>query len=894
MTAAPRLPRSLRWALRLCLGPDDQRVVASELAELYAARCDRDGQRAARAWLRRQTRGYALRLLAERIRWWPSRSRVVTTRPPGGGGRREMLGALARELRWSARSLARTPGLSLTIVLTVGLGIGGTAAVFAAVQAVVLEPLPYRAPERLVRIYRDHAPNRWPLSVVDFEAVVNEQTRFEAVAAYRTSTYTFHRGDVVERVGAHRVTPGYFELLGLRPRLGRAFEPADGVPSSARTALVSDGFWRRHLGADPAAVGRPISLDGKDYTVIGVLPPEPGSLEAGRDVFPALQLESPQRRGPFFLRVVARLAPGASPAAAGAELSAINQRLFPIWRDSYPDATVDFGLEPLRHHVVGDAGTPLWILLGAVALVWLIASTNAAGLLVARGARRARELAVRSALGASRGRLLRLLLAESALLAAAGAGLGLALTAIAVRTLSALGPEVLPRGDEIGLDGPVLGFAAAATAASLVLFGLVPALRVVGGGFDRALPAAGRSTSADRRTQRGRRLLVASQFAVAVPLLVGAGLLMASFLRLQRVDPGFPPERLLTVHLPLASAAYPEPEARQEFWRQVTERAAALPGALAAAGSVGRPPSEYPFDNNFNLEDRPTPPDRAEPTCPWTIVSPGYFETLEIPLLEGRKFDSRDGPDAPTAVVVDRTWTERFYPGEEAVGRRLTSGGCNHPDCPRLTVIGVVGEVKYAGLDDPGQGVVYLVDRQAPITGGYLFVRTASDPLALLPELRSAVAELDPALPLTRIATMDELLRDELAAPRNFLALIGGFAAVALLLAAVGIYGVMSFFVQQHAREIGIRIAVGCEPGSVLALVVGRGLAVAALGLAAGVAGALALTRFLLSQLFEVSPTDVTTFGLAVAGLAATALVACLVPAWRAARIDPVTTLRAE
>jgi putative ABC transport system permease protein len=481
---------------------------------------------------------------------------------------------------------------------------------------------------------------------------------------------------------------------------------------------------------------------------------------------------------------------------------------------------------------------------------------------------------VRSALGASRGRLLRHLLAESALLAAGGTALGLALTAVAVRVLAAAGPEVLPRAAELRLGGPVVWFTAAVAAASLVLFGLIPAARVVGTEFERALPAAGRSLAGGLRTQRVRRLLVASQIAVAVPLLVGAGLLMRSFVRLQQVDPGFPTERLLTVGLPISAAAYPDGDTRVAFWQRATERAAALPGAVSAAGTAGRPPGEFPFENDFNLEDRPTPPDRSKPTCPWTVVTRGYFRTLGIPLVRGRLFDSRDRPDDPVAVVVDETWARRFYPDEDPIGRRLTEGGCDSPVCNRLTVIGVVGDVKYTGLDDPGRGVVYLVDRQNPLGPGFLVVRTAAEPLALLADLRAAMHEIDPALPLSRVATMGELVRGELAAPRSFLGLIAGFAAVALLLAVVGIYGVMSFFVQQHAREIGIRMAIGCEPGSVLALVVGRGVSLAALGLGVGIVGALALTRYLSSRLFEVSATDPTTFAAVAAGIGLTALVA--------------------
>lgn len=892
----PRPPLYLRWTLRLLLDRQDRRIVLSDLDELYARRRARQGEAAADAWYRRQARQYPWRLLAERLRAGGRDHRALAQ--PGGPRRAragETMHGLLKDLRSSLRSLIKTPDLTTTIVLTVGLGIAGTATVFSAVYAVLLKPLPYPEPGRLVRIYSDHPPHRWPLSVVDYNAIREQQTHFRQIAAYWNTTLTFHQHDLAEGIEAQMVTPGYFSLLGLRPLLGRGFVDGDAVPGTAPAAVVSHRFWRRRLGADPAALGQPISLDGRDYTVVGVLPPDTGPLQEGREVFAVLQLEPPQRKGPFFLRVLGRLAPGAQVTAARAELHAINRRLFPIWRASYPDATVSYGVESLHQHVVGDVGRPLLILLGAVAFVWLVASTNAASLLVARGTRRSRELAVRSALGASRRRLLRQLLAESTLLAAAGAVLGLAIAAAAVRLLSTLGAELLPRAAEVAVSGPVLGLIAGLTLGSLLLFGLVPALQVTGSDFEQALQAGGRTATGGARSQRVRRALVASQLAVAVPLLAAAGLLMASFVKLQRVDPGFPSGNLLTLALPLAEDTYADRGVAGAFWRQAVERVAALPGVTAAGMGTGRPPAEYPEENNFNLLDRPTPPEQTEPTCPWMTVDREYFRTLGVPLVRGRLFAESDrDDDAPVAILVDQSWARRFYPGEEVVGRKLTSGGCNGPECTVLTVVGVVGDVKYTGLDDPGRGVVYLAQSQVPFRSGYLFVRTATDPFAVLPAIRSVLGEMDPALPVTQVATMEELLRDDLSSPRSYLALIGGFAAVALLLAVVGIYGVMSYYVEQHAREIGIRIAIGGEPGSVLRLMLGRGMRLAAVGIVVGLAGALALTRFMSGLLYQVSPTDGRTLASVLVLLGVTAFLACLLPARRAARVDPTATLRLE
>jgi predicted permease len=390
-------------------------------------------------------------------------------------------------------------------------------------------------------------------------------------------------------------------------------------------------------------------------------------------------------------------------------------------------------------------------------------------------------------------------------------------------------------------------------------------------------------------------MLVASQFAVAVPLLIGAGLLLTSFARLQRVDPGIDRDNLLTARISLPRATYSDaPAMEAAFWEQLMDRVGALPGVVAVGSGSSRPPDYIGMINNFNLEDKPTPPEQAEPVAPWPVVSPEFFHALGIPLIRGRMFDESDRPGAPRVALVDQAWVRRFFPGEDPIGRRLHSGGCNRPDCPWLTVIGVVGDVKYMGLDDPGWGTIYQPVLQNTWWSRILFVRTATDPLSVVPAVRAIVRELDLTLPLSEVATMEELMESALDSPRNFLAMIAGFATVALLLAAIGIYGVMSYFVQQHTRDIGIRMALGGGPESVLRLIVGRGMRLVVLGIAIGVGGALALTRFMASMLFEVSPTDGVTFAGVTVGLVATALLACVIPARRAAGVDPAATLREE
>jgi putative ABC transport system permease protein len=887
-----RLPLTARLLLRLLLNRQDSRSVINDLSELYQRRLVSGGERAARAWLRRQVASYPRRIAVERLRRLMRgevRRRGVS---PSVVGRAGAVERLWRDLRHAARSLSRVPILSATIVLTVGLGIGATAAIFGAINAVLIEPLPYADPGKLVRIFTDSPPNRWPLSVADYRALEQQQTSFSGVAGYNNVTVTFNRDDFAERIQGKFVTWDYFTLLGVTPLYGRSFNESDGKPESEPTVIISHGLWNRHFGADPAVLGRPIQLDGRSYTVVGVLPRAVGPLEQRRDFFAAVEWQQPPRKGPFFIIALARIKPGIDGAAAARELRAINARIFPVWRDSYQDEGASWGMMELKRVVVGDIGTTLILVLGAVGFLLLIASSNAANLLLARATERSRELAVRSALGASRGRLLQHVLAESSLLAVGGALIGLLVACSGMRLLTTAGADYIPRTPEVGMTARVLWFWAVVTVSSGFLFGLIPSLSCAKIRFEQALRSGSRSSTDGAGARRIRRALVVSQFAVAAPLLIGAGLLVGSLERLQDVSPGFDTRNILTVRVTLPEEVYQDPSDVRAFWDAALERVRSHPGVAAVAYSNSRPPNQVSILNNFDLEDDPTPPSGAQPVVPWAAVSSGYFAVLGVSLIEGRMFDNRDVEDAPPVVLVDQTWANRFFPGAGAVGRRLHSGGQTTE--PLTTVIGVVGNVKYMGLDAADLGTVY-----EPMTAGtyrsrFFIVRTFADPMTVVPHLRAVVRQLDPSLPLAQVATIDEVISDSLQAPRYLAFLSAAFAAAALVLSVVGIYGLMSHYVQQHAKDIGIRIALGGGPTRVLGVVVGQGLKLAAIGVSIGIIGALFLTRFMTGLLFGIRATDIVTFSGVSLLMLSVAVVASLLPARRAAAVDPVNALREE
>jgi predicted permease len=809
------------------------------------------------------------------------------------------LGDFAQDLRISLRGLARSPMMAVTIVATVGLGIGVSTAIFSAVNAALLQPLPYANPERLVRIYTDSPPNRFRFSVVDYQALDAQQTTFERIAAFTDREAAFADGQVAERIRGRVVTWTYFSLLGLTPALGRDFTEADGRPGSPPAAIVTHGFWLRRLGGRSDVIGTPIRLDGVDHMVAGVLPPTNTPLERRQDFFVAAQWLPPSRKGPFFLTVLARLRNEADRPAAAEELRAINKRIFPLWKSSYQDERATWTMTDLKEAVIGDVHATAALALGGVGLVWLIACANASNLLIARVTSRRRELAVRAALGASRDRVVRYLLAESALLAFGAALVGLVVAWLGIRVLQNFGSAYFPRTGEIALDGPVLGALVALTVAAGVLFGLVPALHGSGRDLDTTLRSGGRSSTGTVSVRRLRRALVGAQFAITTPLLVAAGLLLVSLNKLGRVDIGFDTRNMLSGSISLPAAQYEEPGRVLTFWDELQRRTEALPGVATVAFSDGRPPDDVGNFNNFDLEDKPAAPGESQPVAPWVWVTPEYFRLLGLTLLHGRLFDERDGRGPSVdAVIVDRAWARRFFPTENVVGKRFKEGGCS--TCPWTTVVGVVSDVKYAGLDNADGGSVYwpmtargvLPQEGAPPRTRYIILRTSIDPTRVLPSVRQILRELDPNLPFSDVATFDEMVAQSLNQPRSLSLLVGCFAAVALLLSAVGIYGVMAYYVQQHAKDISIRLALGGRPRDVWQLVVGQGMKVVSSGVAIGLLAAVALTRLMSGVLFGVKPLDPSTFAGVGCVLVAVALVACLVPAGRAVAVEPSMVLR--
>jgi predicted permease len=798
---------------------------------------------------------------------------------------------LAHEIRTALRALARVPVLTAVIVLTVGIGIGASTAIFAAVDAALLRPLPYADSGRLVWIYTDAPPFKWRFSVADFLALEAQQTHFESVAAYTDRSMAFTTGATAELLNGRVVTASYFRLLGIVPALGRDFAPWDAKPGSAPVVIVSDGFWRQRLGSRMDIVGTAVRLDGADYTVAGVLPPRVGPFERRQDFFLAAQLSPPPRRGPFLYTVVGRLRDGAEPASATAELHAINRRIFPLWESSYQDDKATWNMTDLKARVVGDVGTIAGLSLAAVGLVWLIACVNASNLLVARVTSRRRELVVRAALGASRARVLRPLFVESALLAAAAAALGVVLARVGVDVVRSVGATYLPRTHDVALGGRVLAFLVILAAISAAIFAIVPAFQGSGMRLDQSL-RSGRSSTAGVGARRLRQGLVAGQFAICTPLLIVAALLLVSLNALRQVDLGFDTRNVVTATVRLPSALYQREGSVAAFWAELLTRLQSLPGVVGVAFADGRPPNDVGNFNNFELEESVTPPSgsgQAQPVTPWVAVSPEYFSVLGLTLVEGRLLDARDAQrETIESVVVDRAWARRFFPGQSAIGKRFKEGGCTQ--CPWTTVVGVVSEVKYAGLEQPDQGTVYWA--LGDDTSRVAVLRTQGTPSAVLPGVRSVVSGLDANVVLTDVATIDQLVAESLDSSRSLSLLVASLAAIALLLSVVGIYGVMAFYVEQHSRDISIRMALGGRARNVIQLVVGRGLAVVAAGIGLGLIGAFASTRLMATLLFGVDPVSVPTFAAAALGLFLTALAACLIPAVRATRMEPGVLLR--
>jgi predicted permease len=798
---------------------------------------------------------------------------------------------LLADVRYALRALRRTPAFSIAAILTLALGIGATSAVFSVVDGVLLRPLPYAAPEQLVRIFEQNSPtNRFNTSVADLQGIREHQHAFSAVGAVMRKDMALTGGERPEWARGVLVTPSLFRVLGTNVAEGRIFRDEEEQPGSARVVVVTRAFKDRHFGSEASALGKTLVLDRVPHTVVGVLPAGVKDLAGFRaDMFPALQVGPPQRRGPFLFTTIARMRPGVTLAGAQRDLANVSTRLMPLYSD-WKDAKALLIPMSLHEAITGRARVSLGMFFAAVALVLMIGVANVANLTLVRAAGRKREMAVRSALGAGRARLARMLLTESVVVALIGGLLGLDIAWLSIRTLARIGPNI-PRIDQVQLDVRVVGFTLMLALISGALVGAYPLLFST---RDVATPlrSSERRVSGGRSAQAFQSALLVAEFALALPLLVAAGLLLNSFVNLQNVNPGFDPANVTAVHMSLPAKSYPDQLARSQFAKEIQRRIADMPGVQSVGLTTALPPDEGSEDN-FDLVDKPVEPGLQEPVAPWSSVTSEFFTTLHLPLIQGRVFNERDDSAAAGVIAVSQSWARHFYPHESAVGKSLYQGGCRPPTCTALTIVGVVADVPYEGLGGTADAVYAPYDQQ----GGNqtsLVIRSTLPLPKLVAVVRDHIHAMDPQLPIGEAQTMESRLENSLAEPRRRVVVLGSFGGAAVLLAAIGVFGVMSYVVGQRRQEIGVRIALGATASAVIGMVVKRGMSRALAGLIVGLIIALAATRLLKTALFGVSATDLLTITSVCALLLAVAFVACYIPGYRATRIDPIRAISSE
>lgn len=810
---------------------------------------------------------------------------------------------MVHDLRLAFRQLLAKPGFAVVAVLTLSLGIGATTAIFSVVRAVLLRPLDYPQAEQLVKLTSfDRADGEaGNLSPADFFDFARDSTVFERAGANGfVGLFTMSGGaGAAERVGGVNVTDGFFATLGVQPALGRGFTADDDRPGAPVAVLLSDGFWRRRYGADPSIVGATMTLNAAPATVVGVLPAGYRHVEVNperpADLFVPYRFDRGQaNRGGHFIRGVARLKAGATVEQAQAELGAIAARL----EQQYPgdNTNLEVRVTPLLDAMVAGARPVLLLLSAAVVFVLLVACANVANLLLARGTGRLRELALRAAIGADRGRLVRQMLTESAALSLMGAAGGLLVAWWAMRGLTALAASGMPRAGEIRIDGPVLLFALGAALGTSVIFGLLPALQLSRHDLHDALKEGGRHPSTV--VGRGaRELLIVGEVALSIVLLVGAGLLVRSVWQLQQVDPGFSAAQVLAMEVAPPLTRYPEGD-QMPFYQRLETRVRALPG-VTGVGAINILPLSSNYDSRgIQIEDRPVPAGQG-PGPQARSVTTGYFQAMGIPLTRGRAFDARDGGAAPLVVIVSESMARKYWPGEDPIGKRITFNSGIPRERQQVVggpgsrvVVGVAGDVKHLGLDEGEVPMFYTPHTQQPSYHTMrLVVRSASDPAQLTGAVRAELQQLDREVPLSQVTTLGAMMDKTVAAPRLRATLLGLFAMLALSLAAIGVYGVVAYLVGQRTQEIGVRLALGAGAADVLYLLMGEALRPVALGMAIGVGGAIALARLIGAMLFGVSATDVGTYVAACAVLGASAALATLIPARRALAVDAVRAI---
>ena len=801
-----------------------------------------------------------------------------------------------QDVRYAFRLLRRTPGFTFVAVASLALGIGANTTVFSVVNAVLLKPLPYPEPERLMSIgVQDDERTHSSLSVADLEELEARGRSFTAIGAYQRAPggITLVGSGGAEQVAGTWITAGVIPAMGVAPALGRAAlsnEDDEGAPG---VVVLSHAFWSERFGASPAALGQSLMLDGEPFAIVGVMP-EGFTLPAMPDdrIWPVLQLAKPEYRAPFWLRTFARLAPGVTPERARVELAQLTAAVKARYPDSPPQWA--FSLVDVRTQLVKDVRTTVLILYAAVALILLMAAANASSLFLTRASARMPELAIRSALGAGRRRIVRQLVTESTIVGVLGGIVGVLLAVAGVKLLVGAAPAGVPRLEEVRIDWIVLLVTAGLSIVIGFLVGLVPALMVPRQALDAGIREGGRGAGISGTRHRVRDALVIGEFALALTVIVAAALVTDSLMRLQRVDPGMRPEGLLATRLAIPAARYPEPANVEAFFDDVLRRVKALPGVTNAALSMAVPPNRLVMRNPYTPEGKVFATGESAPVAQHILVSPEYFSTLGIPFARGRPFTDADRDGSPLVAIINETFARRAFPGQEPVGRWFQMGD-PHPDSPKIEIVGVVPDVKYAGLDAEDVPTFYVPFRQSLWWRNmYVVLRTDGDPARHAPAIRAAVAAVDPQVGLLETRTVEGLMSESVAVPRYRALLLGAFALLALILASAGIYAVMSYSVTQRTRETGVRLALGATPRAVLVLVVTDGLRLAAIGVVIGVCLAMATTRWLSSLLYEVSPLNPVSFVGTAVFLALVAVFACALPAWRASRTDPMRAIRVE
>jgi predicted permease len=823
------------------------------------------------------------------------------------------MNSLIRDLHYAFRSFAKNPGFTAAAILSLAIGIGANTAIFSLVSALLLHPLPYKDASRMVILW-----NRSPglgitqdwFSTAQYFDIKNGHSGFEDVAiAFGTNDNLTGNGEP-ERIGTIRVSSNLVPMLGYRAAMGRLFLPDEDAAGRNPTAMLSFGTWTRRFGSDPQIVGKKIAINGTPREVVGVLPK---SFSLPREVMPTLygpenqaeillpfpmQPDAAQNRDHEDYNIIGRLKPGVTVARAQAEMDTLTARLRRDHTQQYPsNGGLTFGIVPLQEQVVGDARRTLIILLGAVAFVLLIACANVANLLLSRAVARQKEIAVRTALGASAMRIVRQLLTESVLLAVCGGALGVILSLLSIHWIRVLGPKSVPRLSDIGIDRGVLIFTLSLSLFSGIVFGLAPALRVANIDLRSILSDGTRgSAGAGAVWGRGnnlRRLLVISELALSVVLLIGAGLLIRSFAQLQGVAPGFNPHNVLTLELTTNGQRYKDRATVLATYRQLNERLESIPGVSAAGGITSLPLSEMFAWGPITIEGRMPPPGENFINADERIVSGHYFEAMQIPLRQGRWFNEPDTPTSQKVAIIDEYFAEQYWPHEDPLGKRIRTGGLDSKE-PWITIVGVAGRIKQDALDSDPRIAFYMPHSQYTTSAMNVVLRSNVAPATLTSAIKKELRAVDPDLPIYNVRTMEDRVRDSLARRRFSMVMLGLFAFLALAIATIGIYGVMAYMVSQGTREIGIRLALGATPAHILRLVVRQGMVLAAVGVGIGLIGAFALTRLMGSLLFGVQSTDPLTFVVIAMLLAVIALLASYIPARRAARIDPMVSLRCE